>query len=73
MKSKVFAQRLHQQLDEIGVPTAEMERIKAVSKMFKLHEAKVEQILLGHIPDEKILLLLANEFEVSTQWLKGEV
>lgn len=73
MKSKIFVERLNQQLDDIGVPTPETERIKAVSKMFKLHDAKVEQMLLGHIPELKILQTLAQEFEVATEWLTGDI
>ena len=73
MKSKQFTERLHQQLDEIGLPQREDERIDAFAKLFHQSRFNASNILAGKImPDQDLLEQLANEFEVSVAWLLGE-
>jgi hypothetical protein len=70
MKYKHFTAKLHQQLDEIGLPEREDERIDAFAKLFHQPRFKAASILSGQmIPDQELLEKLANEFEVSVNWL----
>jgi len=73
MHNKQFSERLHQELDEIGVPQRTNERIEVFSKLIKIPKFKAEAILNGNISVEPPLLaLLAEELEVSADWLLGK-
>ena len=73
MHNKQFSERLHQELDEIGVPQRADERIEVFSKLIKIPKFKAEAILNGNITVEPPLLtLLAEELEVSAEWLLGK-
>ncbi len=73
MSNRVFSERLHKELDAIGVPERICERVEAFSKLIKIPRFKAEAILNGNLlPDEEHLTLLAIELEVSVDWLLGK-
>lgn len=73
MSNKRFAERLNQALDDIGVPEHSDERIEVFAKLVKIPKFKAEAMLDGIImPDAELLEALANEFEVSQNWLLGK-
>ncbi|MFY7698159.1 MAG: hypothetical protein ACOVQX_05040 [Legionella sp.] len=73
MSNKQFSERLNKELDEIGVPQRSDERIVVFSKLIKLPKFKAEAILTGNVVLEpQLLSLLANELEVSEDWLVGK-
>jgi hypothetical protein len=72
MNRKAFAERLNQELDAIGMPMLEKERIEAFSKLTKTPRFKAAALLNGTgEPDSHLLSQLALEFEVSEDWLAG--
>lgn len=73
MSHRQFSERLNKELDEIGVPQPTNERINVFAKLTKTPRFKAEAILNGTlIPDPTLLNTLADELEVSVQWLLGE-
>jgi len=73
MANKIFAERLNQELDNIGLPQHESERVEAFARMIKLPRFKAESILHGEmIPNNEELALIAEELEVSIEWLLGK-
>lgn len=73
MSAKLFAQRLNHELDNIGLPMLESERIDAFSKLFHLPKYKAEGYLKGIIiPDQHLMAIMAQELEVDSHWLSGK-
>ena len=73
MSNKEFSERLNKELDEIGVPLRNDERIEILAKLIKNPRFKAEAILNGNTGVEPpLLLLLANELEVNVDWLLGK-
>ncbi len=73
MLNKKFSERLNKELDSIGVPEANSERIEILSKLIKIPKFKAEALLNGLTsPDAKVLKMLADEFEVNESWLLGK-
>jgi len=73
MANRVFAQRLNQELDNIGLPERDQDRIEAFSKLIKATRFKAESILHGEqMPNTETLQLIATELEVSIDWLIGK-
>lgn len=73
MNTKVFAQRLNQGLDDIGVPVLISERIDVFSKLLDVPRFKAEAILNGRLPvPPEMLSQIAKELEVSPEWLSGD-
>lgn len=73
MTNRIFAQRLNSELDEMGMPQRMDERIEVFAKFIKAPRFKAEEILNGtRVPGEDMLKLIANELEVSTNWLLGK-
>jgi hypothetical protein len=73
MNHKTFAERLNRALDEIDAPTLSSERIDVLSKLTKTAHFKAAALLGGTMmPDPALLRLLAQEFEVSENWLLGK-
>jgi len=73
MSNRVFAERLNQGLDEIGVPTLLHERIDVFAKLIDIPRFKAETILNGRIMVEGSLLVqIAKELEVTPEWLSGK-
>ncbi|WP_412757812.1 hypothetical protein [Legionella bozemanae] len=71
MSNKKLTERLHYELDELGVPALMTERVQACSKMFELPKFKIEALLHGVALDNTIMQKIADELEVSTDWLFG--
>lgn len=72
MSHKQFAERLNKELDVIGVPPHFSERVEIFSKLIHIPKFKAEAFLNGiYIPNEETLKKLANEFEVTPEWLIG--
>ena len=70
MLNKRFSERLNRELDNIGAPEANAERIEVLSKLVKIPKFKAEALLNGATnPDAALLDALAQEFEVSPAWL----
>ncbi len=68
-----FSERLNQELDSIGVPSPMDERINVFSKLVKIPKFKAQSYINGlAMPDESTLKNLAEEFEVSVEWLSGK-
>ncbi|AHE67952.1 hypothetical protein [Legionella oakridgensis] len=73
MSNKQFSERLNKELDEIGVPQRSHERVEILAKLIKVPRFKAEALLNGNANLEAPLLdLLAEELEVSTDWLLGK-
>jgi hypothetical protein len=73
MNNKQFSERLNQELDEIGVPERCDERVEVFAKLIKIHRFQAEAILNGNTKlDAPLLKLLADELEVSADWLLGK-
>lgn len=67
-----FLERLHKQLDSIGLPLDELERSKVFAKLFKVNKPLSSSILAGRMmPNAELLQAIANELEVSPDWLLG--
>lgn len=74
MTNKIFSERLNKELDNIGVPIREDERIDAIAIMFKLPKFKAHAIIDGiTLPDDELLQAIAKELEVDPDWLIGNV
>lgn len=73
MSNKVFAERLNAELDEIGMPQRNDERVETFAKFIDLPKFKAQAVLNGtNIPDEQVLSFLARQLEVSVSWLLGK-
>lgn len=73
MANKLFAERLNQSLDNIGLPTLDQDRIEAFARLIKAPKFKAESILHGEfIPNPELLEKIASELEVKTTWLLGK-
>ena len=73
MANRGFAQRLNQELDNIGLPERNQDRIEAFAKLIKAPRFKAESILHGEqMPNTETLQLIAAELEVSIDWLIGK-
>ncbi|MCA0402647.1 MAG: hypothetical protein LCH30_02505 [Proteobacteria bacterium] len=73
MPNKQFAERLNKELDSIGLPTNSQERINALARLIKIPKFKAEAFLNGsYVPDAPTLQMLAEELEVSADWLIGK-
>lgn len=73
MSNRRFAERLNKELDGIGVPLRDDERIEVFSKLLKIPRYQAEAFLNGIvIPTSKILDRLADELEVNPDWLIGK-
>ncbi len=70
--NKLLNERLNHELDEIGVPALMTERVQACSKLFNLPKFKIEALLNGVVFDSSSLQKIADELEVSTNWLLGQ-
>lgn len=73
MSNKQFSERLNKELDEIGVPERSDERVEVFAKLIKVPKFKAEAILNGNtIIETPLLNILAEELEVSAEWLLGK-
>ncbi len=74
MTHKVFSERLNQELDNIGLPQHDPERVEAFARLIKAPRFKAESILHGELmPTPEVLNKIADELEVSIEWLTGKL
>lgn len=73
MTNKQFAERLNKELDSMGVPPRQEERIEVFAHLLDIRKFKAESLLNGHVlPDDAVLELLSHELEVDALWLLGK-
>ncbi len=73
MSNRQFSERLNKELDGIGVPERNDERVDAFAKLIKVPHFKAESILNGTtVLDAPLLDLIAEELEVNADWLIGK-
>ena len=73
MVNKQFSERLNKELDEMGVPQRNEERVEVFAKLIKVPRFKAEAILSGELVlDAPLIALLAEELEVNADWLIGK-
>lgn len=73
MSNKKLTERLHNELDALGVPTLITERVQVCSKLFGLPKFKIEALLHGGVVlDADSMQKIAEELEVSSEWLLGK-
>lgn len=73
MSNRQFSERLNKELDDIGVPERSEERVEVFAKLLRVPRFKAEAILNGNTtPDMPLLEMLAEELEVSADWLLGK-
>lgn len=72
MAFKAFAERLNQELDEMGLPPQDDERVEAFRRLIDTHKFKAASILHGEImPSPEVLEKIAKVLEVDMDWLVG--
>lgn len=64
-------ERLEKELDAIGLPKNNQERIASLAKLLRIQPFKAEAVLKGHLNNPEIVTKLAHELEVSEEWLLG--
>ena len=73
MANRQFSERLNHELDSIGLPSRNDERIDAFAKLLKVPRFKAEALLSGiTVPDMPLLHVLEEELEVDGEWLLGK-
>ena len=73
MSNRIFSERLNHELDNIGLPFLEEERIEAFAKLIHAKKFQAASILHGEIiPSTKVLETIAHELEVNVDWLIGK-
>lgn len=73
MSNKLFAERLNNELDSIGLPERYEERVISFAKLLHIPRFQAEAMLSGiKLPDAKIMHNLAQELEVNEEWLLGK-
>ena len=73
MALKIFAERLNQELDNMGVPQHDDERIEAFRRLIDTQKFKAASILHGELmPSPEVLDKIANVLEVDINWLLGK-
>jgi hypothetical protein len=71
MSNKKLTERLNRELDEMGVPALMTERVQICSKLFELPKFKTEALLNGVVLDTHSMQKIADELEVTVDWLFG--
>ena len=73
MSNKLFSERLNKELDSIGIPPLQTERVEVFAKLLKVPKFKADAYLNGlTVPDALLLEALAKELEVNAEWLLGK-
>ena len=73
MSNRQFSERLNKALDDIGVPERLNEREEAFAKLIRVARFKAGAILNGNLAmDDPLLNLIAEELEVTADWLIGK-
>lgn len=72
MAFKIFSERLNQELDSMGVPQHDDERVEAFRRLIDTQKFKAASILHGEImPSREVLDKIAKILEVDIEWLVG--
>ncbi len=72
MINRLFSERLNHELDEMGVPQDQEERVAAFARLMNIHRFTAANLLKGETAIEPITIqLVANELEVDVGWLLG--
>ncbi len=73
MNSKTFLQRFNRELATLGFPEEQLERIKAVSKVFGISRHLANSLIMGgHVlPNADQLDMIARTLEICPRWLSG--
>lgn len=67
---KLFAEKLNQGLNDLGVPINIRERSIILGRMIHIPKQQAWALLEGHIfPDENLLEQIAIELDVNRDWL----
>ena len=73
MANRAFSERLTQELDNIGLPLPEEERVEAFAKLIHAKKFQAKSILHGEIiPSTDVLETIARELDVNIDWLIGK-
>ncbi|KTD06676.1 hypothetical protein Lgra_2514 [Legionella gratiana] len=73
MSNKKLTERLNSELDELGVPALMTERVHVCATLFQVPKFKIEALLNGVVVlDSNSMQKIANELEVSIDWLMGK-
>lgn len=73
LSAKQFSERLNRCLDETGAPAQVRDRASALSKLLDIPKQQAWSLLQGQqLPNDELLLKIANEFEIEPQWLGAE-
>jgi hypothetical protein len=70
--STLFKQRLSGILSEAEIPEEAAERLTAFATIFNIKRQEANSVLNGKLPEPELLEKIANEFEVSMAYLRGE-
>lgn len=70
MIRKDFSIKLNDELDSMGFPMEDSERIRALSKVLEIKPFQAASILHGDcLPNADILNKISKELEINTRWL----
>lgn len=73
MANRSFSERLNHELDNIGLPFPEEERVEAFAKLIHTKKFQAKSILHGElIPSAEVLATIARELDVNVEWLIGK-
>lgn len=68
--TKLFADKLNQSLNELGLPVNSRERALIFSRMLHIPKQQAWALLEGHVfPDDDLLEKIAIELDISRDWL----
>jgi hypothetical protein len=70
MTKKDFSIKLNEELDMMGFPMGDHERIHALSKVLRIKPFQAACILHGDmLPNKEIINKISTELQINTQWL----
>jgi hypothetical protein len=70
MLKKDFSFKLNEELDLLGFPTGDHDRISALSKVLGIKRFEAASILHGEVlPNNEIINKISTELQINTQWL----
>ncbi|HBB53677.1 MAG TPA: hypothetical protein DCZ80_07230 [Legionellales bacterium] len=70
MFKKDFSFKLNEELDLLGFPTGDLERISALSKVLGIKRFEAASILHGEmLPNAELMNKLTTELQINMQWL----
>lgn len=70
MLKKDFSFKLNEELDVLGFPLGDQERVSALSKVLKIKRFEAASLLHGEIlPSKELMDKLSIELQINSQWL----